>query len=215
MFQARDLHTLPRPPRPPYMSCRESTRALHEPPAATFLDVTVMTGLLPPAQGKLAEGAGMLGSTDQGSRPAPPPFMRRGTDAREWSGRLDPQATVPHRLSSHRNRISPSSKGREPDTYAAAHPTKNRYPHDPRTSSHDAAGEARHGYRPRSPSPYAPCGTDAGHKSCCCSNASSTGCTVAEPPRGEDRNVAPANRRPPASSAYAAGTEASGRPWQG
>ena len=47
MFQARDLHTLPRPSRPPYMSCRESTRALHEPAAATFLDVTVMTGFKP------------------------------------------------------------------------------------------------------------------------------------------------------------------------
>ena len=45
--QALDLPATPRPLQPPYMSCRESTRALHEPPAATFLDVTVMTGIYP------------------------------------------------------------------------------------------------------------------------------------------------------------------------
>lgn len=40
--QARDLLATPQPRQSPYMSRRESTRALREPAAATFLDVTVM-----------------------------------------------------------------------------------------------------------------------------------------------------------------------------
>lgn len=71
MFQARDLRTLPRPPRSPYMSCRESTRALHEPPAATFLDVTVMTGTLNSGPGEARGGQGHRDTGEDRQCPCP------------------------------------------------------------------------------------------------------------------------------------------------
>jgi hypothetical protein len=86
MIQARDLLTSPRPSQPPYMSCRESTRALHEPPAATFLDVTVMTGI---NSGPGEASLGGRGATDTGEdRVTPLPLFETGHKRPPgWSGR--------------------------------------------------------------------------------------------------------------------------------